>query len=110
MKSSRSTTVRSASLMSGSDFPSVSITACLLAGEASMGVTSTNNLPAEHRRRSTGAVAEDETMSREIDALNEEMEAAGVRKYVAGLSPATSARSLLTKDRRSNYWFCSPQD
>ena len=33
-------------------------------------------------------------MSRDIDALNEEMVAAGVRIFVGGLSPASSARSL----------------
>jgi len=33
-------------------------------------------------------------MSREIDALNEEMVAASVRIFVGGLSPAGSARSL----------------
>jgi hypothetical protein len=33
-------------------------------------------------------------MSRDIDALNDEIEAAGVRIFVGGLSPASSARSL----------------
>jgi len=37
---------------------------------------------------------EDEAMERDIDALNEEMEAAGVRVFVGGLEPASSARSL----------------
>jgi hypothetical protein len=37
---------------------------------------------------------ETEAMSREIDALNDEMVAASVRIFVAGLSPAGSARSL----------------
>ena len=37
---------------------------------------------------------EDEAMSRDIDALNDEMEAARVRIFVGGLSPARSARSL----------------
>jgi len=37
---------------------------------------------------------EDEAMSRDIVALNEEMKAAGVRIFVGGLSPAGSARSL----------------
>jgi hypothetical protein len=37
---------------------------------------------------------ETEAMSRDISALNDEMEAAGVRIFVAGLSPASSARSL----------------
>ena len=34
------------------------------------------------------AVAEDEAMDRDIDALNEEMIAAGVRIFVGGLHPA----------------------
>jgi hypothetical protein len=37
---------------------------------------------------------EDEAMSRDIDVLNDEMVAAGVRVFVGGLSPASSARSL----------------
>ena len=37
---------------------------------------------------------EDEAMSRDIDALNYEMMAAGVRIFAGGLSPARSARSL----------------
>lgn len=37
---------------------------------------------------------EDEAMSRDIDALNDEMVVAGVRIFVGGLSPASSARSL----------------
>jgi hypothetical protein len=37
---------------------------------------------------------EDEAMTRDIDTLNEEMVAAGVRVFVGGLSPASSARSL----------------
>ena len=40
------------------------------------------------------SVAEDEAMSRDIDALNDEMKAAGVRIFVGGLSPARSAKSL----------------
>jgi hypothetical protein len=40
---------------------------------------------------------ETEAMSRDIDALNEEMVAAGVRVFVGGLSPASSARSLRTQ-------------
>jgi hypothetical protein len=40
------------------------------------------------------SVAEDEAMSRDIDALNDEMKAAGVRIFVGGLRPASSARSL----------------
>ena len=37
---------------------------------------------------------EDEAMSRDIDALNDEMEAAGVRIFAGGLHPASSAKSL----------------
>jgi hypothetical protein len=40
------------------------------------------------------SVAEDEAMSRDIEALNHEMKAAGVRIFVGGLQPASSATSL----------------
>jgi len=40
------------------------------------------------------SVAEDEAMSRDIDALNDEMEAAGVRIFVGGLQPPSRAKSL----------------
>jgi hypothetical protein len=40
------------------------------------------------------SVAEDEAMSRDIDVLNDEMKAAGVRIFVGGLYPASSAKSL----------------
>ena len=40
------------------------------------------------------SVVEDETMSRDIDALNGAMEAAGVRIFVGGLRPPSSAKSL----------------
>ena len=40
------------------------------------------------------AVSEDEAIGREIDALNDEMKAAGVRVFVGGLQPESSARSL----------------
>ena len=40
------------------------------------------------------SVSEDETMDRAIDALNEEMVAAGVRIFVGGLHPTSNARSL----------------
>lgn len=40
------------------------------------------------------AVAEDDAMARDIDALNDEMVAAGVRVFVGGLRPVGSARSL----------------
>ena len=37
---------------------------------------------------------EDDSMSRDIAALNAEMKAAGVRIFVGGLAPAKSAKSL----------------
>lgn len=40
------------------------------------------------------SIVEDEAMHREIDTLNDEMEAAGVRIFVGGLHPASSAKSL----------------
>ncbi len=40
------------------------------------------------------AVAEDDAMGREIDALNDEMKAAGVRVFVGGLHPARRAKSI----------------
>lgn len=40
------------------------------------------------------SVSEDETMDHDIDVLNDEMVAAGVRIFVGGLHPASSAKSL----------------
>ncbi|MDQ3022843.1 MAG: YciI family protein [bacterium] len=40
------------------------------------------------------SVAEDDVMHRDIDALNDEMVAAGVRVFVGGLHPANGAMSL----------------
>src|SRR5580692_6630269 len=40
------------------------------------------------------AIAEDAAMDRDIDVLNEEMTTAGVRIFVGGLRPASSAKSL----------------
>ncbi|EHS53231.1 YCII-related protein [Rhizobium sp. PDO1-076] len=40
------------------------------------------------------SIAEDEAMSRDIDALNDEMVAAGIRIFVGGLHPAIRATSL----------------
>lgn len=37
---------------------------------------------------------EDEAMDRDIDSLNDEMKAAGVRVFVGGLQPASRAKSL----------------
>jgi hypothetical protein len=46
------------------------------------------------------AVAEDEAMHRDIDAVNDEMKAAGVRIFVGGLQPARTAKSLRVKRNR----------
>ncbi|WNF48794.1 YciI family protein [Pseudomonas sp. SG20056] len=43
------------------------------------------------------AIAEDEAMSRDIDVLNDEMVAAGVRVFVGGLHPTRCAKSLRTQ-------------
>lgn len=40
------------------------------------------------------SVAEDEMMTRDIRALNDEMKSAGVRIFVGGLRPASNAKSL----------------
>lgn len=40
---------------------------------------------------------EDEAMSHDIDALNDEMIAAGIRIFVGGLQPASTAKSLRLK-------------
>ena len=54
----------------------------------------TRYLVAIHRPDDYDPSAEDEAMSRDIDALNDEMTAAGVRIFVGGLRPAGSAMSL----------------
>lgn len=54
----------------------------------------TQYLVAIHHPDDYDASLEDEAMHRDIDVLNEEMEAAGVRIFVGGLRPASSARSL----------------
>lgn len=41
--------------------------------------------------------SEDEEMARAIDALNDEMKAAGIRVFVGGLRPLGSAKSLRTQ-------------
>jgi hypothetical protein len=43
------------------------------------------------------SVSEDDAMHRDIDVLNEEMIAAGVRVFVGGMHPAGSAKSLRTQ-------------
>lgn len=51
-------------------------------------------LVAIHHPDDYDPTAEDEAMSRAIDALNEEMTAAGIRVFVGGLHPAREAKSL----------------
>ncbi|MFZ1049678.1 MAG: hypothetical protein WBP65_13345 [Candidatus Sulfotelmatobacter sp.] len=52
----------------------------------------TQYLVAIHHPDDYDPSAEDEAMSRDIDALNDEMVAAGVRIFVGGLSPAARGR------------------
>jgi hypothetical protein len=54
----------------------------------------TQYLVAIHHPDDYDGSLEDEAMHRDIDALNEEMEAAGVRIFAGGLSSASSATSL----------------
>jgi hypothetical protein len=54
----------------------------------------TQYLVAIHHPDDYDPSVETEAMARDIDVLNEEMEAAGVRIFVGGLTPASSARSL----------------
>ena len=54
----------------------------------------TQYLVAIHHPDGYDGSLEDEAMRRDIDVLNEEMVAAGVRIFVGGLRPATSAKSL----------------
>jgi len=44
--------------------------------------------------------AEDEAMHRDIDALNEEMLAAGIRLFVGGLQPARKAKAMRLQRNR----------
>ena len=57
----------------------------------------TQYLVAIHHPDDYDPSVETEAMSRDIDALNDEMMAAGVRIFVGGLSPVSSARSLRAK-------------
>ena len=54
----------------------------------------TQYLVAIHHPDNYDASLEDEAMHRGIDALNDEMKATGVRVFVGGLRPASSAKSL----------------
>tara|TARA_R110002020_G_scaffold263353_2_gene477801 strand:+ start:30376 stop:30714 length:339 start_codon:yes stop_codon:yes gene_type:complete len=51
-------------------------------------------LIAIHRPDDYDPSVEDAAMSRDIDVLNDEMVAAGVRVFVGGLHPARSAKSI----------------
>lgn len=51
-------------------------------------------LVAIHHPDDYDASAEDEEMHRDIDAVNDEMVAAGVRVFVGGLTRATGAKSI----------------
>ena len=54
----------------------------------------TQYLVAIHHPDGYDGSLEDEAMHRDIDALNEEMTAAGVRVFAGGLSAASKAKSL----------------
>jgi hypothetical protein len=54
----------------------------------------TQYLVAIHHPDNYDGSTEDEAMSRDIDVLNEEMEAAGARIFAGGLTAASSAKSL----------------
>lgn len=57
----------------------------------------TQFLVAIHHPDNYDASREDEAMHRDIDALNEEMQAAGARLFAGGLRPVSDARSLRAK-------------
>lgn len=57
----------------------------------------TQYLVAIHHPDNYDASREDEAMHRDIDALNEEMQAAGARLFAGGLRPVSDARSLRAK-------------
>jgi hypothetical protein len=57
----------------------------------------TQYLVAIHHPDNYDPSTEDEAMHRDIDVLNDEMVAAGVRIFVGGLRPARDARSLRRK-------------
>lgn len=54
----------------------------------------TKYLVAIHHPDNYDGSTEDAAMDRDIDALNEEMVAAGVRLFVGGLRPASAAKSM----------------
>ena len=61
----------------------------------------TQYLVAIHHRDDYDPSAEDDAMHRDIDALNEEMEAKDVRLFAGGLRPASEAKTLrIQPDRK----------
>jgi hypothetical protein len=86
----------------------------------------TQYLVAIHHPDDYDPSAEDEAMSRDIDTLNDEMKAAGVRIFVGGLRPASSAKSpraqpggrvlitdgpyLETKEHIGGFWVLEAAD
>ena len=83
-------------------------------------------LVAIHRPNDYDASLEDDTMRRNIDTLNDEMVAGGVRVFVGGLKPIDCARSLrlrpsgeldladrpylLTPEHVGGFWVLEVQD
>ena len=57
----------------------------------------TQYLVAIHHPDNYDPSVEDEAMASDIDVLNDEMKAAGVRVFVGGLRPASSATSVRAK-------------
>jgi len=58
----------------------------------------TQYLVAIHQPDNYDPSAEDEAMHRDIDALNEEMKAAGVRVFVGGLQPVAKAKAVRVRE------------
>jgi Uncharacterized protein conserved in bacteria len=67
---------------------------CAAGPKTVIGEVMTQYLVAIHHPDDYDPSREGEAMERDIDALNEEMEAAGVRIFVGGLRAADSAKSL----------------
>lgn len=61
----------------------------------------TQYLVAIHHPDDYDPASEDEAMGRDIDALNAEMVAAGVRVFVGGLQPAGRAVAIRVRDGRT---------
>ena len=86
----------------------------------------TRYLVAIHHPDNYEPSGEDEAMHRDISALNEEMDAAGVRIFAGGLTPASSAKSvraqpggkvlitdgpyLETKEHIGGFWILEAAD